>query len=486
MIKQIIDKNLCTGCGACVSSCPCNAITMKCDVEGFQYPVIDNEKCIDCDFCTDICKSRRVYKPNTKATFIVESKDEAMRMGSSSGGAFGELAQFIIKQGGVVIGAAFDDELQVKHVAVENMNHLHRLRGSKYVQSSAEQVYPRVEELLKDNRTVLFSGTPCQVAGLRAFLRMDYDNLFLVDIICQGVPGANIWKQYLELKQSESKIMHVNFRDKSEGWNQLNISYEYENGKRTIVSFDDDCYMRGFEETEILRPSCYNCSFRGLNNCSDITLGDCWSYEKLVGKLSDEKGASVCLINSEKGKEMFDKISPSLKIIKSLDAKELRPYNKNLFVNPLYSGKRQEFLNLFSVQEYEKAFSLLMKQDRNKKYVEVLYSWLGKEIKDSQYISDKIISLGYRNIAIYGMGILGNYLWEKLHSCSEITVVYCIDSERKENSPIPIVESKKLNEEMLKGIDVIIVTPIHIKYGIINSLSQYYKGDIISLEDIFR
>lgn len=313
----MMNKEECCGCTACLHVCPVKCITMKEDEEGFQYSVIDEKKCIHCHKCKEVCPICNIENLNKKTeTFVGYSKDEEIRKQSSSGGIFTIIAEWIIQQKGVVFGASFDEKFEVHHIVVETKEELEKLRGSKYVQSRLENVYPEVKRYLEMKRKVLFTGTACQISGLKKYLNKEYKNLYTVDVLCHGVPSPKIWRMYLEEKKKQyyAPIKKIEFRNKEKGWNNFSINIEFSNMQRYCVQFFEDKYMRLFLGNIDLRPSCYECRFKGIPRMSDISIGDSWGIEKKIPDMNDDKGTSVILIHSSKGKKMFNAIKDKIMV----------------------------------------------------------------------------------------------------------------------------------------------------------------------------
>ena len=312
-IKNKID---CCGCGACEQSCPKNCITMAADSEGFLYPQVDETLCVNCGLCQKACPILKKQMPSgeTVAAYAAYTPDEEIRKVSSSGGIFSVLAREILNRGGVIAGAAFDEDLSVRHILVETDRELDRLRGSKYVQSRMEDTYIQIRDLLKQGRTVLFTGVSCQVAGLKTFLGRDYDNLYTVDVLCHGVPSPKVWAKYCREKESIYGEMPgvVSFRDKRMGWRKYSISMKF--GKRVEYCRrgDEDAYLQVFLKDLCLRPSCHSCRFKAFPRLSDLTIGDAWGIEKQIPELDDDRGTSVVLLNSPKGKGLWDAVAENL------------------------------------------------------------------------------------------------------------------------------------------------------------------------------
>ena len=303
-------KKDCTGCAACYSACPFDCISMKPDSEGFFYPIIDDEKCKDCGICSNLCTLAKEKVPKNKIirTYGIKSKNEEERYLSSSGGFFSLLSREIIRRNGVVFGAAFDNNWRVIHTQINCLKDISRLRGSKYVQSNVLDTYLEVKQALTAGKLVYYSGTPCQIAGLRAFLNKDYDNLITQDLICHGVPSPEVWERYINSVKKNKTIMQVSHRDKLLSWSRFSLTVEYENGKKFSEDLTENAYLRGFLCNLFLRPSCHNCLYKGEERVSDITLADFWGCNCIEPSLYDEKGSSLVFANTSKGHKLIDEV----------------------------------------------------------------------------------------------------------------------------------------------------------------------------------
>lgn len=312
---NIKNKQDCCGCSACAQRCPKQCIAMAEDEEGFLYPKVDISKCIDCHLCEKVCPVINQDEPRTPLNvYAAKNQNDQIRLDSSSGGIFTILAEQVINAGGVVFGACWDEEWNVKHDYAECLDNLSKFRSSKYLQSIIGDNYFKAEQFLKAGRTVLFTGTPCQIAGLKHFLRKDYDNLLAVEVICHSVPSPGIWQRYLEerlqtLKWSKSDIKHISFRNKKTGWKCYSFIIENKNGNVFSELGSKNAFMRGFLADLYTRPSCQACPSKQLKSGSDITLGDFWGIDSLMPEIDDDKGVSAIIINTEKGRKALHSVN---------------------------------------------------------------------------------------------------------------------------------------------------------------------------------
>ena len=318
MEALVKDKMDCCGCTACMNSCPKNAITMQPDADGFLYPAIDFEKCIDCGICQKVCdfKNREKHQLNFKKVFALQHNSEGVLKTSTSGGAFTAISDVFLERGAVVFGALLDDNFDVYYVAVRTKEERDKLKGSKYVQSDLKSAYKAIKELLSHDTEVMFVGTPCQVSGLYSYIGKDYSKLFTLDFICRGTPSLLLLKEhikYLENKYNKKAISYK-FRDKKYGWIHTE-SVRFSDGV-TCSSFAVLKLMTLFYSNLDLRPSCYVCKYANLHRDADITIGDYWGVEK-VHKIYDNNGTSLLIVNSDKGDKMLSSLAGSCKLIPS-------------------------------------------------------------------------------------------------------------------------------------------------------------------------
>lgn len=308
---RIENKSFCCGCGACVQKCPQKCISLIEDTEGFLYPKVDETKCIDCGLCEKVCHELHPFDEHSpKNVYAAYNLNEDIRLKSSSGGIFYMLAEKTINEGGVVFGARFDKNWQVVIDCTEKKEGILAFMGSKYVQARTENTYQKAEYFLKQGRKVLYSGTPCQIAGLNHYLRKGYENLITVDFVCHGVPSPKVWSLYLnEVVKKVCKVKSVSFRSKLNGWKNFgfSVSYEGEENCVTILSdHNDDKYMKAFLSDIILRPSCYNCKAKQGKSKSDLTIADFWGIDNEIPEMDDDKGTGLVLVHSPKGKLALD------------------------------------------------------------------------------------------------------------------------------------------------------------------------------------
>ena len=359
------DKKDCCACGACENICPTNAIAMKKDEYGFIYPHIDNEICIRCKKCKSVCAYQNIDENNkVEGTYVAVTKNTDI-LKSASGGIFASIAVKILREGGVVFGASLEQEngmLVPKHIMVDNEQDLLKLMGSKYVQSFIGTIYRDVKEQLNSGKLVLFSGTPCQVAALKSYLGKEYENLFLIDIICHGVPSASMFQDYLSiLTNKNEKVINFKFREKKYGWSTIGIaSIENSKGKlkELTIRGEETSYYSIFLNLISLRENCYSCKYACNRRPGDITIGDYWGIEnehpELLdcngGPINKNRGVSVIVANTIKGKKFIESYN-GLDLFES-EYKKAERINDQLR-NPAKVNELREFvLNLYRDEGY--------------------------------------------------------------------------------------------------------------------------------------
>jgi len=309
-MNKMVPVENCTGCAACSICCPKDAINMVEDHEGFLYPRIDQKKCDTCGFCINICPVQAAPPKKPKdapALYAGWTNDSALLHESTSGGIFSEIARKILEEDGVVFGAAYDKTMKVRHMAVETWDNLKALRGSKYVQSDVSDTYTQAEMYLKAGRKVLFSGTPCQIAGLNAAIKKDYEKLLTCDLLCHGVPSPKVFRMAIDSieKRYNSKVVAFVFREKSCGWLYPTVRIAFADGMFLNENNTDNYYNLGFLKNIYLRPACSQCPIKPHGSTADITLGDFWQLLKYQPSLINREGTSAILVNTERGRKVI-------------------------------------------------------------------------------------------------------------------------------------------------------------------------------------
>ena len=331
------------------------------DNEGFKHPEICQDKCINCGLCKRTCPVLNTKENSSlNKCYAAYNKNDKVKKTSSSGGIFDAIARVILKENGIVIGASFNDKMELKHIAIEKLEDLEKLKGSKYLQSDLDNVFSYIKEHISD-RKVLFAGTPCQVAGLRAYLKKNYDNLVCIDLFCHGVPSPKLFSKYIkELENNnDSKVVKYNFRDKKTGWDIYSNTTSFENDNEISELQSNNSYMRLFLSDVALRESCYNCNFKIGNKYSDLTLGDFWGVQKYYPEMYSKNGVSAIIINTEKGKLIFESISNNLKY-KECKLEEIEDGNPSLKSSGKCPSKREKFfkdIDNLGIKELSKKYA---------------------------------------------------------------------------------------------------------------------------------
>ena len=366
---NIQKKYNCCGCEACVQACPHQCISFEEDSEGFRYPLVDKAACIGCNRCEKVCPIlNKSDERKPIHIYAAKNENEIELLSSSSGGLFILLAKFILREGGVVFGAKFDENWNVVHAYAETEEGVKAFMGSKYVQSRISNTYKEAKDFLDAGRQVLFTGTSCQIAGLTHYLRKDYDNLLTIDVVCHGVPSPKVWRMYLDevIKSAgeNAKITNITFRDKHKGWRKYSFilktakGYTTDNNNATISDYHrNNPYMKAFISSLILRPSCKKCRFKGGRCQSDITLADFWGIWNVKPEMFDDKGTSLLMINSKKGIDVIKKIQLILCEVILTDAVKS---NKAYYKSPILHQKRKKFFAKFDNSKIP--LSMLMRE----------------------------------------------------------------------------------------------------------------------------
>lgn len=390
---QLADNKSCTGCACCVNACNHSAISMQKDSEGFLQPVINRELCTECGLCMQKCPELNVQnRPKSSACYAAYSYQ--FQRNGSSGGMFSAIADYVLGNGGVVYGAAFDEELRLYHIGVNNKEGMQPLRGSKYLQSDIHYIYREIKEKLRENKQVLFSGTPCQVAGLKSYLGHDYHNLITVDLICHGVPSQTSFDKWIEnIKTKKGKVNGFSFR-KLDGWSSP-PRYIQGNKSKPLRS-DLEVYMWAFYKGYLFRESCYQCKYANLNRTGDITLGDFWGIGTHGNPFSQSLryGISLVLSNTEKGNQIIEVLKDTCYFEKrtieegiagqhNLKYPSGRPAERDM--------SARDFISELSLLEYGKKYHLLPKH----KYLYLIKSYM-KDCMIDWGVFDMVKELVYK------------------------------------------------------------------------------------------
>ena len=363
---QICKADKCIGCGVCENVCSIKCISMKMDEEGFRYPVINEDRCLKCNKCVRACPVENGLEIKNKTelkVYAAWNKDEIIRERSSSGGIFYLLAKTVIDQQGVAAGAGFDEEKHVRHYLVDSEEQLGLIMGSKYVQSDCSGIFKQIEEVLRDGRWVLFSGTACQAAGLRSYLGKEYDKLLCVDVVCHGAPSTKVWDRYITaLAGEKDRIGSIEFRNKRTGWKNYSLVIRDRNREKIYEEiWHKSTYMQGFVNDLYLRKSCYQCEFKGDHLQGDITLGDLWGAEQICPDEDDDKGISLVLIRTEKGRQLFRRIAGQVKT-KEIGFSEAVTYNPSVIHSTGSIQDREEFFDRWNTQTFTETVKELLER----------------------------------------------------------------------------------------------------------------------------
>ncbi len=481
---DIIDNKLnCTGCSACVSVCPQECISMIPDEEGFLFPAIDEEKCVKCGLCKSICMGRQRIHTQEKNVIIAYNIDNKVREESSSGGIFSVFAEYVLKNQGVVFGAAFDDNFMVCHIEINSADELHKIRGSKYVQSKIGDSYIKAKKYLMEGKLVLFSGTPCQIAGLRSYLGQEYDQLICVDVICMGVPSPYLWELYKD--ELCPGLYSWNFRDKTKGWRHYNIRYATEN---QIIEepHKSNIYMQSFLKKISLRKSCYDCEFKGDSGKADITIGDCWGYEDIVDypqNYNVDLGLSVIIQRTDTGREFLKRVSNQIVVVKVEDYGKVAKYNPMLDTSGDCPKERFDFFDDLSEFGVKEAIKNNLPLPRDKQIIKTMEK-LVKCMYEENILECRLCNLGYKKIAIYGMGTIGKMMYSLLKNSNDISVEYYTDRRQSKDIPLKYFSNKDIASLPYEDIDAIVVTPSYCYGNILFNIKKYTDKSVLAIGEL--
>lgn len=393
----------CTGCAACYNGCPFGAIKMISNERGFYVPFVDADLCTECKLCTSVCPvlKHEIDNADDPVCYAIWA-DDSTRAHSSSGGVFPVLARDFIKRGGVVVGAAFDDYFNVHHIMIDKEDDIIKLQGSKYLQSYVGDIYSQVKQKLRENIDVLFVGTPCQVAAIKSYLKVDYKNLLTAEVICKSVPSPAVWQQYLRELSHGSKVKSVSFRSNRQPWGTGHmLEIKWDDGRVYYGHSDTDSYYYAFGKELAVNSACSDCHFAKLPRVADLTMGDFWGIEQYKSSLVDGKGTSLLLVNNSKGEEVLQQVKTSFKLIEIVDIKhslKRNPCLKKSFST--HSNANQFFKN---VQKY--SIDAVVDEIRdNRVQVGIMNFWASGNygaMLTSYGLQETLCDLGYLAKTIY-------------------------------------------------------------------------------------
>ncbi len=381
MVYDKLPKEMnCSGCGACTNVCPVDAIRMEYSKDtGFSVPSINQDKCINCGMCTKACPSLNPkFENNTEPKFYSFCADDETRKVSSSGGMFSVIAEYVLAQGGYVCGAAFDEDMKLRHRIVSSPEELAPLRGSKYLQSDVNDCYKRIKALLNDGKKVFFCGTPCQVAALYNVVRTRHENLITADLLCHGTPSQKFFDAYLADVSNGKKVVNAQFRSKRFGWSYRGIIVNFEDGTEyvgTNTAEEKDPYVIAFIKNMMMRYTCYDCKFNDYPRQGDFTIGDLWHSDKLDPKSNDKKGTSFVFLNNAKAESLFAELCESAKYYNEIYVENYAKIPNRVRAKEHAHPARRRFLNLMKTKTFTEAF----KQAYNDRYDIGLVGVMGNE-----------------------------------------------------------------------------------------------------------
>ncbi|MBR6951279.1 MAG: Coenzyme F420 hydrogenase/dehydrogenase, beta subunit C-terminal domain [Oscillospiraceae bacterium] len=385
---MLCDKALCTGCGVCATICPVSCITMQADEFGFLYPSVVEDSCVSCGKCDYVCPvlhSPAVYSPTT--AYAAMNRSESDRLQATSGGVFELLARWVLEKGGVVFGAAYEEDFSVSHICIDDAEDLFLLKGAKYVQSKTGSSFLEAEEALQHGRYVLYSGTSCQIAGLKKALGKEYDRLICVDLICHGVPSPAVWQHYIDYRSGKDNAgirpQTIYLRCKDTGWQNYSVMFDY-GAQQFVQPSRQDAYMQGFIHNLYLRESCFQCRFKGIDRCSDFSLGDYWGIESQHPEMDDHKGTSLVLLHTEKARKIWSGIQTECKFLK-VDPSDAVQGNPMAVDSTSETPGKKTFVSNWNSEDFETlVFSIVpLPQTRHLSLIQRIKGTLIKLLKKS-------------------------------------------------------------------------------------------------------
>lgn len=478
---NITDKSLCNGCNTCTVSCPIDkCITMNMDNEGFFYPKVDTQTCINCDKCEKVCpyvpelimkkeEPIRYEKPLVYASY---SKNHEVRFDSTSGGIFSELAFKMFDQDGYVGGAVYNEDNSVSHILTNDRNKLDEIRSSKYIFSLTDKLFPEVKKQLKSGNKVLVCGAPCQISGLYTFLKKDYENLITCDFICKSVNSTKVFQKYIEWLESkyQSKVKKIKAKDKTTGWHKFGMKVDFENGKSYISDRYNDPFFVGYLQTELFTmEACFTCKFRGFPRPADITLADFWGIENIDKSMDQDLGTSLILINSDKGKVYYESLGESI-VSKEFTLKDAEFGNPAIYKDTLNIVNKEQRESFYKdLEEY--SFDIIAS-----KYfpMPTLKNKILNKLKRVKKVISIFYKIGYSPFNIFNL-FRYNFLSKKIIKQFKIGII------PYKNSKIQLEKNSKiiLKNKFFMGIK-------QVKSSLIETRLLIEENGILEVNDTFN
>ncbi len=376
---DIIPTNDCCGCEACANICSKGCIVMRPDKQGFLRPYFDNELCTHCNLCRKVCPiTKERAQTISPQIFACKNLNDTIRAQSTSGGVFSSLAEYIITKGGIIYGATYNTTFEVEHTRIYTIEDLAGLRGSKYAQSHIGECFKMVKKDLQNGELVLFSGTPCQIAGLQSYLGKNYDKLYCIEVVCHGVPSPLIFRHYLNYleKKYNARITSFCFRDKKDSWQRYSLSAQFDNGYTMRQLGATNSYQRGFIADLYTRPSCENCHFKSFLSGADLTLGDFWGSSILGNEYNDDRGISLVCINNHKGHELFNNIKNNNIDVRPSTLEEATRFNPCIIRSTTIHSKSTLFWDRYKNSDFDSLINNLLKTSKKKRLLTKFHSYL--------------------------------------------------------------------------------------------------------------
>lgn len=368
------DEIHCCGCGACKQICPKKCIKMEENERGFLVPVVDKSKCISCGLCKKICPEiKENFEFNeVNAAYAIVSKNNNIQKQSTSGGVFYIIAKYILENNGIVFGAAWQDKYNVSHIAVNNIKELIKLQQSKYIQSNTQNTFEEAKKYLKEKRIVLYSGTACQIQGLKSYLQKEYENLITIEVACHGVPSPGLFRKYIQWLEKKYRNIVVGYqfrnRDKHPGGEHFKSKVVFDNGKVKYFSIYKDPFYNAFLNGVSLRKTCYNCKYKNIKRVADFTLSDFWGIEKELKSFPAYYGCSAVLVNTRKAEEILEKIKCNI-IYEKCDKDIIYKHNKSM-IESCKRNKEEKFKSID--MDLEQLFKDIISKQTKKEKVKSL------------------------------------------------------------------------------------------------------------------